>query len=412
MKTVQPSPFTPPDAPPVSPPARSALALIFSIIFLDILGLTILGPVLPYIVRQYSTEALSITLMTVIFSAAQFLAAPLLGHLSDRYGRRPVLLLSILGSAIGYALFGIGGALWVLFLSRLIEGFTGGNISTAIAYIADITPPQARSKNFGLVGLAFGLGFTVGPALGGLLSQISLAAPAFLAGGLSLLSALAGFFMLPESLPPSHRLTAPLTKADLNPLVMIVDLFRHPTVRVFLGVQCAFLLAFAGVNSILPVFLIERFQAQPTQLAGLFGIAGLTTAIVNGIVVGILAPRYGEEQLTLVGLVLQGVCCLGYLAMTIAPFFWLAYLISGLSGGSSALIFAVLGALISNHVSEREQGRTAGVNAALMSLMNALGPLGTGVAYDHIAPVAPFWGGVVCLGLAILLLIYRLGKSQ
>jgi MFS family permease len=256
-----------------------------------------------------------------------------------------------------------------------------------------------------LVGLAFGLGFTIGPALGGILSHISLAAPAFGAGALSLLSVLAGFFMLPESLPPSRRQTTPLTGADLNALLMIADLFRHPTVRVFLVVQCAFLFVFAGVNSILPVFLIEKFQAQPTQLAGLFGIAGLTTAIVNGYVVGKLAPRYGDEQLTLVGLVLQVICCLGYLAMTILPFFWLAYLISGLSGGSSALIFAVLGALISNHVSEQEQGRTAGVNAALMSLMNAAGPLGAGLAYDHLMPVAPFWGGAVCLGGVSLLLI-------
>ena len=140
---------------------------------------------------------------------AQFIAAPLLGKLSDRYGRRPVLLVSVFGSAVGYYLFGIGGALWILFLSRVIDGFTGGNISTASAYIADITPPQDRAKNYGMLGAAFGLGFILGPALGGALSRISLTAPAFAAGAFSLASAIVGFFVLPESLPKDKRITTP-----------------------------------------------------------------------------------------------------------------------------------------------------------------------------------------------------------
>lgn len=392
-------------------PARGALVFVFITIFLDILGVTILQPVMAYVVRQYSAEALSVTLMTVVFSATQFLAAPLLGHLSDRFGRRPVLLLSILGSAIGYALFGIGGALWILVVSRLIDGFTGGNISTAIAYIADITPPQARSKNFGLVGLAFGLGYTLGPALGGGLSRFSLSAPAFAAAGLSLLSVAAGFFLLPESLPPGRRTTAPFNRADLNPLAMIADLFGQPAVRMFLIVQCAFIFAFAGINSVVPVYLIEKFRPEPAQLAGLFVVAGLATAVVNG-GIGKLAPRYGEARLTLSGLVLQIGCYLAYLALAVLPFFWLLYPISGVSGGSSALIFAALGALISNHVSEREQGKAAGVNAALTSLMNAFGPLGAGAAYDYIGPAAPFWVGAVCLGLAGLLISSRSLRSS
>ena len=177
---------------------KGALGFIFVVILLDLIGLTILHPVQAYIVRQYSSDALAVTLLTVIYAAAQFLFAPMLGALSDRFGRRPVLLLSVLGSAFGYYLFGIGGALWVLFLSRLIDGITGGNISTAMAYVADVTAPQERAKRFALVGVAFGLGFILGPALGGALSQISLAAPAYAAGTLSLLSAIAGFFVLPE----------------------------------------------------------------------------------------------------------------------------------------------------------------------------------------------------------------------
>ncbi|HJZ49861.1 MAG TPA: MFS transporter, partial [Roseiflexaceae bacterium] len=146
------------------------------------------------------------------------MCAPILGRLSDRYGRRPVLLISVLGSAFGYYLFGVGGALWVLFLSRLIDGLSGGNISTASAYIVDITPPEERAKRFALIGVAFGLGFIIGPALGGALSQISLAAPAYAAGTLSLFSAVVGFFVLPESLPRERRITGAFRWQELNPL--------------------------------------------------------------------------------------------------------------------------------------------------------------------------------------------------
>src|SRR5688572_25866902 len=219
---------------------KAALGFIFAVILLDLVGLTILIPVQVYIVRQYSDDALMVTLMMVIYAAAQFFAAPLLGALSDRYGRRPVLLLSVLGSAFGYYLFGVGGALWVLLLSRLIDGITGGNLATASAYIADITPRHERAKSFALLGAAFGLGFILGPALGGLLSQISLTAPAYAAGTLSLLSAVVGFFVLPESLPREQRTSGPLRLAEVNPFALIGELLRRPVLNALLLIQCLF----------------------------------------------------------------------------------------------------------------------------------------------------------------------------
>src|SRR5690349_14529164 len=168
---------------------RRALAVIFFIQLMDVIGLTILFPVSPYIVRQFSDSALMVTMLSVLYAAALFLAAPLLGQISDRVGRRPVLLLCVLGSAGGYVLFGLGGALWVLFLARLIDGFTGGNLSTATAYIADVSKPEERAKNFIIVGMAFGLGFIIGPAIGGALGQVNLALPAYTAAALSLVGA-------------------------------------------------------------------------------------------------------------------------------------------------------------------------------------------------------------------------------
>src|SRR5512147_2889378 len=173
---------------------------------MDVVGMSIMFPVAPYIVQRSSNEALMVTMLTVIYAGAQFFAAPALGKISDRLGRRPVLLISVFGSAIGYFIFGVGGALWVLFLARLIDGVTGGNISTASAYIVDVSKPEERAKNFTLLGIAYGVGFIVGPALGGLLGQWDLNAPAYAAGLIFLTSTALVYFQLPESLPnPSGR---------------------------------------------------------------------------------------------------------------------------------------------------------------------------------------------------------------
>ena len=189
---------------------RRAFGLIFFIMLMDIVGLSILVPVAPYIVREFSNDALMVTMLTVIYAGALFVSAPILGKISDRVGRRPVLLVSVFGSAMGYFIFGIGGALWVLFLSRLIDGITGGNLSTAAAYIVDVSKPEERAKNFTLIGMAYGLGFIVGPAVGGVLGQISLNAPLFAAGVISLFSVALIYFTLPESLSKERRETKPL----------------------------------------------------------------------------------------------------------------------------------------------------------------------------------------------------------
>jgi MFS transporter, DHA1 family, tetracycline resistance protein len=196
---------------------KRVLRLIFFIMLMDIVGMSIIFPVAPYIVQRYSNDALMVTMLIVIYAAAQFFAAPALGKISDRVGRRPVLLVSVFGSAIGYFVFGIGGALWILFLSRLIDGITGGNISTASAYIIDVSKPEERTKNFTLLGIAYGIGFILGPALGGVLGQWSLNAPVYLAGLIFLVSTALIYFLLPESLPVEGRAKNRLRLNDFNP---------------------------------------------------------------------------------------------------------------------------------------------------------------------------------------------------
>lgn len=378
-----------------------ALGFVFTVVLLDVMGLGLLLPIQAYVVRQYSEEALMVAMIPMLYAAAQFFAAPLLGKLSDRFGRRPVILYSITASAFGYFLFGIGGALWVLFLSRLIDGFGAGSASTAGAYIADVTPPRDRAKNYGFLGMAFGLGFILGPVLGGLLSQISLNAPVYAAGTLSLLAAVVGFLILPESLPKEKRETRPLRLADLNPFASVFELLRRPTVGGLLIAQFLFFFVFNGNNSMLPVFMIEKFTARPWQVAILFATGGIVMAIMQGALVGPLVKRFSEKPLTINSLVLQALAAIGVVAV---PTLWMLFPVSVLNSIGTGLVWPTFGAMLANSVSSEEQGRVSGVSTALGSLTGIFGPLWAGTAYDQISPAAPFWIGALIFVLAGLVL--------
>jgi len=381
--------------------STGALAFIFATVFLDLLGAAMLIPVLAYIVRLYNPDALTVGLLSVIYSAAQFAAAPFLGWLSDRSGRRPVLLLSVLGSAIGYYIFGLGGALWVLFLSRLIDGITGGNISTAQAYIADVTPPHHRAKNFAVMGAVFSLGFILGPAIGGALGQFSVTLPAFAAGTLSLLSVIFGYFMLPESLPKAKRAIAPFTWSAVNPIRAINDMAKRPNLGVLLLATFVFNFVYGGMATNFSVYTIEKFGAQPLENAAVFTLVGTIGVIVQAGVVPRLVPRFGEQKLALSGLALQ---VLGFLGIVLAPAFWALYPITALIGAGNAFMRPTLTALIANGVSLSEQGKVAGVSASLTSLTYVFGPLWAGITYDYVVPSAPYWTGAILLALTWLLL--------
>ena len=378
---------------------KRALGLIFFIMLMDIVGLTIIIPVAPFIVARYTNDAFAVTALTGIYAAAQFFAAPLLGNISDRVGRRPVLLLCVLGSAFGYFIFGLGGALWVLLVSRVIDGITGGNLSTASAYIADISKPEERSKNFAMIGIAFGLGFILGPALGGLASQISIDAPAFLAGIISLVSVAVMYFMLPESLPKERREQTALRLRDANPLFAIDEMARKPGMGLLFVISIIFAFVFNGLNTVLGKFVAERFAVQPWEISLLFVVAGIITAISQATLVERTVKRFGEKTMTIVALV--GLC-LGSLSIAFAPAFWWLYPTALLRNGLGGFIWGTLAALTASKVQPREQGKLAGVNTALQSLMGVLGPLAAGIAYDAIRPNAPFWMGAVLFAVGAL----------
>ncbi len=380
---------------------RRALQVIFLIMLMDVVGLTLLIPVTPYIVQRYSDDALMVTMVTAIYAAAQFFAAPLIGKLGDRYGRRPVLLISVFGSAVGYILFGIGGALWILFLSRLIDGITAGNMSTASAYIADVSRPEERAKNFSLIGVAWGVGLVVGPAIGSVASQISLEAPAFLAGGVALLSVMVAFFMLPESLLKGQRETRPLQLNDLNPFASISEMAHKPQLgRVLVGL-CLFTFAFNGISSIQALFMIDKFDAQPWQVGLLLLLIGVGVVFVQAVLVRRVVPRYGDKPVAVMSLV---VVAAGMGITFLAPVVGIFYLLTMLNNGVSGFIFPTLTTLSANRVSPRELGLLMGVTTALASLMNIFGPLWAGVVYDHIAPSAPYWMGAIVLVMGALVL--------
>jgi MFS transporter, DHA1 family, tetracycline resistance protein len=389
--------------------SNKILAFLFSIVLFDFIGLTILITVQTFIVKEYNTTALAVTLLTVLYAAAQFIAAPLLGKLSDRYGRRPILLISLLGSAVGYFIFGIGGALWVLYISRLIDGFTGGNVSIANAYITDVSSEKDRTKSLGIIGAAFGLGLIIGPILGGLLSQISLSAPVYLAGLFSLFATIVGFFILPESLPKNQRDTIKLIKKDLNPLASIGKFITKPILGIFLLVFIIFNFTFSGFTISLPIFLIHKFNIDPLNVAGILFVSGVVSSIVQGGLIGRLDIRFGDKKLLMMGLIIFSI---GLIFFFIVPNFWMIYPIIGFISFGLGLTTPTLTSIISKIVSKNEIGEVFGVNTSLNSLMSVFGPLWAGLVYDYIRPSAPYWMGAILLLIAFILVVKNKNRTQ
>jgi multidrug resistance protein len=388
---------------------RRPLTLIFLTLFLDLLGVGILIPITPYLVRHFRSDALTIGLLVLVFSAAQFIMTPVLGALSDRYGRRPILLASLFGTAIGHFMFGLAPSLGFMFAARILDGITGGNISAAQAYIADITPPEDRAKSFGLIGAAFGLGFMMGPAIGGLLSTISLQAPAFAAGGLALVTTVLSYFFLPESLPPERRVRTPMSWTVLNPFRAIGTALARVNMRLLLLASFALNFAYSGLQSHFAIYTLTRFGLNERENSWLLTYLGVMITIIQGGLIRKLMPLFGEGRLLHGGLIFGG---LGFLALIFAPTSGYVYGALTLLSMGSGLAAPALQGLVSQRASGSEQGVVMGVMQSLGSLSRILGPLWAGLTFDAFAPSAPYWTGCFMMVVSLALVLSFTARKQ
>jgi MFS transporter, DHA1 family, tetracycline resistance protein len=386
-------------------PTPRIMLFLMVMAFLNTMGVGIFLPVLAFIVQEYVRDqnnlAIAVGWLASIYAICQFIAAPGLGALSDRYGRRPILLICLLGSAIGYALFGLGGALWVLFLGRMIDGVTGGNFSILSAYVADITEPEERGKYFGMFGAVAGAGFIIGPAIGGFVSQFGNSVPAYLAAGITLASLIWGYFFLPESLSPEHR-AARISLAELNLFKQLGSAFAIPQLRWLLAATFFFSLPFAILQSNMSVLIIDSLGWKADTIGYLFLLVGTLDILMQGVLAGRLLPIFGEIKLTVAGLLCEIIAylLLGAVAIVPAPIFVFAGVIM-FAIGTGFLEPASRG-LISQAAAPRQQGVVQGGSQSIQSLAMVVGPLIGGVLYTQIGHVVPFWFGAGVVGLAIV----------
>jgi MFS family permease len=363
--------------------SRGRLAVIFLTVFIDLIGFGIIMPILPYYAQEFGAKGLGFGALVFAFSGMQFLATAVLGRVSDRVGRRPIILTTTILNAAGYVLFAFAGSYPLLLLARVISGFAGGNISAAQAYIADITPPAQRSRGMGMLGAAFGLGFTLGPAIGGVAAHFGgHMAPGLVAAVLSLVNFVSAYFILPESLGLEHRTRRPLL--DFGHLG---DVLSRPRLRPLMAVWGFAPFAFAGYTVALPLYANRVFQWTETHLSVFFIEVGLTSAVVQGLLFGKLAPRFGERRLLLVGLfgMALGIGGVPFLSSGLWLYGWTFIL-----AASNSLFAPAATGLVSVYAGPAEQGTVLGAAQAIAALGRSLGPLALGLGYDRVGATATF----------------------
>ncbi len=368
----------------VAPPKRSALTVIFLTVFVDLLGFGIVLPLLPYYARQFQASGFAAGALIAVYSAMQFVFAPLWGRWSDRIGRRPVILISLAGSTLSYLLFALANGLGMLFISRIFAGIAGANISVAQAFIADSTSEKDRAHGMGLIGAAFGLGFVFGPAVGGLLAHYGHAAPGFAATAICGINFLVALARLPESLAPAER---HVTAAG-HPIAQLREAFNRPQLGVFMIIFAAVVFSFSTVETTLSLLCATLYKMSASHIYWLFAYLGVMTATMQGGLLRRLSHRVDEQRLVVVGTALLAA---GIAAAPYTPPVTLLLFSLGAIAFGQGISSPVLSSLISKASGGKGHGGVLGLSQSLGSLARILGPLWGGLMFDYGGPSAPYW---------------------
>ncbi|MGG5737570.1 MULTISPECIES: MFS transporter [Bacillus cereus group] len=386
-------------------------ALIFGLIsvFLCGIGFSIIMPVVPFLVQPYISspeeQALVVTLLTSVYAVCVFFAAPALGALSDKYGRRPLLLICLFGSALGYLVFGIGGALWVLFAGRIIEGITGGSISTIFAYFADIIPPEQRTKYFGWVSAVVGAGTIIGPTLGGLLAKFGDTVPMYFGAIITLLNVVYGIKYMPESLDRNNRLKE-ITFVRLNPFAQLANILSMKNLKWLLVSAFLLWIPNGSLQAIFTQFTMDTFSWKPALIGLMFSILGFQDIISQSFIMPKLLIKLSDKQIAILGMVSE---IIGYSFIAASALFSLyPLLIVGmlLFGFGDSIFGPSFNGMLSKSVSSSEQGRIQGGSQSIQALARMIGPIIGGQIYVSLGHAAPAFMGMILIAAAIAVL-YR-----
>lgn len=378
----------------------SRLAILFVTVLVDMIGFGIVLPLLPYYAESFGASPAEVTLLIASFSAMQFVAVPIWGKLSDRVGRRPFIVAGLFASAASYLIFGVAESLAMLFLSRVTAGAAGGTISVAQAYVADTTSAGDRAHGMGMLGAAAGLGVLIGPAIGGYFSQFGYGVPGYIAAGLCAANGLAAVFFLPESRSRGAAAGAPAVTGQAATLGGWVRSLASFPFALLLAVYFLAIMSFTAMTAVLALY-VERAHAMDAMDVGIiFSVAGGTTVVVRGIIVGWLARRFGERRIVQAGTVVLSATLLAMpllreaaLVFAIVPFWALA----------TGLTFPSLASLVSQETDAESQGAMLGGQQVVGGMGRVLGPVWAGVLFETVGIRSPFFAGAALVAVAALL---------
>lgn len=416
MSASEPEPIPPPGATPGGGrrPLKASLFTVFVTVFLDLLGFGLVVPYLPGVARELGASDLVAALVGASYSAMQLVFVPLWGALSDRFGRRPVLMVSIASTGLAMALLGIADSLWMIFAARVLAGIATANIAVAQAYIADVTPSEERSRGMALVGVAIGLGFVLGPVIGGGLSGLASSrpgvVPAFAAAGLSALNLLFATFLLPESLPAEKRGRDGEGSRRVISFESVRAALALPGVRGAVLVNLVVVASFAGLEQTFRLFTADRFHLGDRETGYVLGVSGIVLIVMQGGVLRVVARRWSERVLVATGLVIEAV---GFTVLCFASPF-VPLLFAGMSTISlgSAFVAPSLSTYVSRCGEAHNQGRVLGVLQSSGALARVVGPTIAGLSYQYAGPLAPYVSAAIGVSLAAGLASYVLVAAE